>query len=123
MVNIAVFAAFAFCSDGVLLANAEFKPVCAIWQLDVWCYGLQKRQEVATMWQRCGKAGGKNGKGVSGSGHVHVATFAVAGGCAKRVCYGMRLFKVLAMPGGAATIELNYHKRRGLSRRRRPRVG
>jgi len=34
-----------------LLSNAAFKPICAIWQLDVSCYGRQKRQDR-----------GKNGK-------------------------------------------------------------
>src|SRR5690242_6243119 len=44
-VNIAVFAAFAFCIRGVLLSNAAFKPVCAAHELDMSCYGRQKRQE------------------------------------------------------------------------------
>ena len=51
MVNIAVFAAFYFANGTVLLSNAQFKRVCAIWQLDVSRYGWQKRHDR-----------GKNGK-------------------------------------------------------------
>jgi len=62
MVNIAVFAAFHDVIGIFLLSNPEFKPVCAIWQLDIWRYGRQKRQETATS----GKVSGKNGKSTRG---------------------------------------------------------
>src|SRR5690348_11688197 len=47
IVNIAVFAAFhnRFCRRSG--STPEFKPICRGRQLDVWCYGWQKRQEVA----------------------------------------------------------------------------
>ena len=35
LVNIAVFAAFWPRVGRVLLSNADFKPSCAIWQLDI----------------------------------------------------------------------------------------
>jgi len=37
--------------SGIRLSIPAFKGVCAIWQLDVWCYGRQKRHDR-----------GKNGK-------------------------------------------------------------
>ncbi len=116
MVNIAVFAAFAFCDQRVLLSNAGFKPSCAIWQLDVWCYGRQKRQHRGKEMAMDGKAGGKNGNVVSGSGHVHVATFAAAGGVSRADLPGYAVVQTPAAPGGAAMIELNYHGKRQLSR-------
>jgi hypothetical protein len=65
LVNIAVFAAFAFCVGYHLPSNPDFKPSCGDWQLDIWCYGRQKRQETArgmAKTARSGKVGGKNGK-------------------------------------------------------------
>jgi len=50
-VNIAVFAAFAFCIRGDLLSNAAFKPVCRLRERDIARYGWQKRQDLATKWQ------------------------------------------------------------------------
>src|SRR5579859_3957184 len=50
-VNIAVFAAFRMCFDLRSVSNAAFKPVWTMRQLDVSCYGRQKRQETATKWQ------------------------------------------------------------------------
>jgi len=47
LVNIAVFAAFRCGIGRHLRSNAEFKPRGANGQLDVSCYGRQKRQEVA----------------------------------------------------------------------------
>src|SRR5579859_4275478 len=52
MVNIAVFAAFWPRVGGILRSTAAFKPVCRDRQLDVSCYGWQKRQETAMIWQR-----------------------------------------------------------------------
>jgi hypothetical protein len=56
MVNIAVFAAFWPRVEGILLSDAEFKRLCRFPQLDVWCYGWQKRQETATMWQEVARS-------------------------------------------------------------------
>jgi hypothetical protein len=68
LVNIAVFAAFRPRVEDGLPSNAEFKPVCGLEELDIWCYGWQKWQETAR-WMaktaRGGKVGGKNGN-VSG---------------------------------------------------------
>jgi len=47
LVNIAVFAALQPCVEGILLANAAFKPVCHLHELDIARYGRQTRQEVA----------------------------------------------------------------------------
>jgi hypothetical protein len=47
MVNIAVFAAFHICTDAWMAARSEYKPVRGDRQLDVSCYGWQKRQDVA----------------------------------------------------------------------------
>src|SRR5690348_8478651 len=71
MVNIAVFAAFAFCEKRVLLSNAAFKPVCRLRELDVSRYGWQKRQDRGKKRQRCGKGDGKNGKVRHSYGHLH----------------------------------------------------
>jgi hypothetical protein len=61
MVNIAVFAAFHIRFDLRSVAGAEFKAVWASQQLDIWCYGRQRRQDPAKGWQgevaalvRCG---------------------------------------------------------------------
>jgi hypothetical protein len=58
--------------------NAAIKPVRGLWQLDVWRYGWQKRQDRGKKRQRCGKAGGKNGNVVSGCGYVHAILLAAA---------------------------------------------
>jgi hypothetical protein len=89
-VNIAVFAAFQNCFDLRSSATAEFKPVRAIWQLDVWCYGWQKRQDRGKKRQRCGKVGGKNGNVVSGSGRTHIATPTAVMECARHVCLAIQ---------------------------------
>jgi len=47
LVNIAVFAAFAFRAGGILLSKAGFKPCGAIRQLDISRYGWQKRHDLA----------------------------------------------------------------------------
>ena len=44
MVNIAVFAAFWPRVAGILRSDAEFKPICRLWQLDISHYGRQKWQ-------------------------------------------------------------------------------
>ena len=116
MVNIAVFAAFRCVIRYVLLSNAAFKPVCGPRQLDVWCYGWQKRHDRGKKWQRSGTVGGKDGRVWVDSGHLHAASPAVAIGCGWRVWRGMRLFKVLAARSGAALIELNYHEKKRMSR-------
>src|SRR5690348_1832337 len=41
-------------SGAVLLSHPEFKPVCGPRGRDIARSGWQKRQDVATMWQRCG---------------------------------------------------------------------
>ncbi len=64
VVNIAVFAAFHCVIPGGLPSNAEFKPVCGLEELDIWCYGRQQWQETArgmAKTARSGKVGGKNG--------------------------------------------------------------
>src|SRR5690348_16786513 len=50
--NIAVFAAFYSLIGVGLHPNAEFKRVCRLWQLDIACYGRQKRQGSWQKWQR-----------------------------------------------------------------------
>src|SRR6185437_8666066 len=50
MVNIAVFAAFRIRSGRRSIAITEFKPICAIWQLDISRYGWQKRQGCGNGW-------------------------------------------------------------------------
>ena len=52
MVNIAVFATFSFCAGCHLRSDAAFKPCGADRQLDVSCYGRQKRQDRGKKWQR-----------------------------------------------------------------------
>ena len=113
VVNIAVFAAFQFCDGCSLLSDAEFKSLRMPWQLDIACYGRQKRQDVA----RSGKVGGKNGNIVSVSGRIHATTRAAAGGMRWVDVPRYAVVQVLAAPGGVEAIELNYHEERGLSRR------
>jgi hypothetical protein len=57
VVNIAIFAAFWHCVTGVLGSNAEFKRVCLLVELDIACYGWQKRQKVAREMAKSGKDG------------------------------------------------------------------
>ncbi len=64
-VNIAVFAAFWPRVGGILLSNAEFKRLCRPTELDVSCYGWQKRQrsgkkrqEVASWVAKAARMGG-----------------------------------------------------------------
>jgi hypothetical protein len=64
------FCRFSLLCRGVVRSIAAFKPVCTTWQLDIWRYGWQKRQDRGKKWQRCGKVGGKNGKDVMDLGHV-----------------------------------------------------
>src|SRR5690348_233212 len=114
MVNIAVFAAFRFCVGGGLRSDAEFKRVCRDCQLDVWCYGWQKRQETATMWQ----GGWQKRQDSAGFWPVHAAALTAA----LRLGYGCwgqyAVVKVLAAWGGALVIERIYHEIGELSRRR-----
>jgi hypothetical protein len=116
MVNIAVFAAFAFRIGGVLRSNAAFKPVCGLWQRNIARHGRQKWQDRGKKRQRSGKVGGKSGKDGRGCGDIHVAMPAVAMGCACELLTLYEVVQVLAAPGGAATIELKYHKRGEMSR-------
>ncbi len=73
-----------------------------------------KRGKIAA---KSGKVGGKSGKVATDGGRIHAATLAGAGGRERRIWRGMRLFKVLAVPDGAAGIELKYHKAIRMSRR------
>jgi hypothetical protein len=112
VVNIAVFAAFCCRIGHLLLSDAVFKPCCPIGQLDMWRYGWQKRQDR-------GKNGKVSGTVLTDSGTIWSVQDAVArGGSAGMtgIRRDMRLFKVLAARGGAATVELIYHKEIGLSR-------
>jgi len=77
MVNIAVFAAFACCIQGILLSNADYKPIWPIHQLDVSCYGWQKRHDRGKKRQGCGKVGGQNGTVLSRCRGIQV--YAAAG--------------------------------------------
>src|SRR5690348_13513623 len=117
MVHIAVFAAFRLVSAVASPSIPEFKPVCAIWRLDVSCYGWQKRQDAATS----GKVGGKNGTVWRGDGRFHAHSPPPGGGLARgrggRVCRWMRLFKVRAAPGADVFLELIYHNTTEMSRR------
>jgi len=61
-VNIAVFATFHFAREAWIGTRREFMRACGERQLDIACYGWQKWQETARMWQRNGKVSGKNGK-------------------------------------------------------------
>ena len=63
MVNIAVFAAFQIVCEAGIGARREFKPVCGDGQLDVSCYGWQKRQETAMMWQLMARWAAKTARG------------------------------------------------------------
>ena len=108
-VNIAVFAAFQSRVGHVLLSIPQFKPLCALRQLDVSCYGWQKRQDRGKKVATNGKVGGKNGKALMDSGRLHAAKPAVARERDERVYVCMRLFKVLAARGGTVMIELKYH--------------
>src|SRR5690242_20656074 len=95
-----------------LPSDAEFKPCRPTWQLDIWCYGRQKRHNR-------GKNGKVRGTIWSDSGTIWHAQETVAwrgwAGMA-RIRLDMRLFKVLAARGGGAVIELKYHRQSGLSR-------
>ncbi len=75
VVNIAVFAAFWPRVGDDLRPNAEFKPVCRDRELDVSCYGRQKRHDR-------GKNGKASGTVLTDSGtiwYVHGAVYDVAG--------------------------------------------
>jgi hypothetical protein len=72
-VNIAVFAAFRIRFTLRSISIAEYKPVCAVGQLDIGYYGWQKWQETARGMARNGKVGGKNGKDMANGGRTHVA--------------------------------------------------
>src|SRR5579859_3757771 len=95
MVNIAVFAAFWPCDRGGLLSNAAFKRVCRLRELDVSCYGRQKRQDPARKWQRMARWMAKTATFLV-SGDIHATRGAVACGREWRVRGCMRLFKVPA---------------------------
>ncbi|HST88743.1 MAG TPA: hypothetical protein VLJ14_10220 [Ktedonobacterales bacterium] len=60
-VNIAVFAAFWQCAGHAIASNPEFKGICRVRELDVSCYGWQKRQETARGMATDGTVGGNNG--------------------------------------------------------------
>jgi len=105
-VNIAVFAAFSFCIRDDLLSNAAFKPVCRLRELDIARYGWQKRQDRGNKVARDGKAGGKNGNGARGYGHLHTLSrlprLRLHVGEDGPFGTGIRLFKVLVARGGTA---------------------
>src|SRR5689334_25296772 len=117
MVNIAVFAAFAFCVWGTLLSDAEFKGLCGSWQLDMWRYGRQKRQDHGNVVATDGTVGGKNGNVAWRCDGVQVARSTAGDWCGQRVCSFYAVVKVLTMRVGIETVELNYHKEWGVSRR------
>src|SRR5689334_9799105 len=111
-VNIAVFATFSFCVEGDLLSDAAFKPVCAIWQLDVARYGRQKWQDPATKWQ----GGWQKREDVGGNCHIHAIAPGVAlgGRCPRLPRYGV--VQVPAALDNTVMIELKYHKEGAVSR-------
>ena len=86
MVNIAVFAAFRWCDDDVLLPNAAFKPVCAIWQRDIWRSGWQKRQETARFAANTARVRGMMGASMLSGARLHAGAsgrFATVCGCSR----------------------------------------
>jgi hypothetical protein len=110
-VNIAVFAAFSCCDMCFLLSNAEFKPICRPWQLDICRYGWQKRQDR-------GKNGKVRGTVSSDSGTI----WRIQGTSARHgwagmtgIPHDMRLFKVRAPGVGTLLMELIYHRSGRLS--------
>jgi hypothetical protein len=96
--------------------NAAFKPVCRPWQLDVSCYGWQKRQDRGKKRQQSGNVGGKNGKVSPRFGHVHGILLVVASGRWCGVCPRYAIVQVRARLGGRALIELIYREGSGMSR-------
>jgi|SRR5690242_10153349 len=114
IVNIAVFATFAFCSGDDLLSNPEFKPVCWIEPLDIAHYGRQTWQRSGKKRQGYGKAGGKNGNVWVVAGR----SYPCRGWC-KRARWAWlaryAVVQVQAAHGGVATIERKYHKVCGMS--------
>src|SRR5579859_5013451 len=98
MVNIAVFATFWPRVGGILLANAAFKPLCAIWPLDMSRYGWQKWQETATIWQ----GGRQKWQGCETFCRVHAVRLAVAwgaGGVFGMICGASRCWRRGVAPG------------------------
>src|SRR5690242_10288327 len=128
MVNIAVFAAFSFCIKGVLLSNAEFKPLCAIQPLDIPHYGWQKRQDRGKKRQQSGKGwqgrrqkrqGWEGSRPRRGHSHATLPVTPVTDCQSVSRVYATRYadVQVPAAHGDAAMVELIYHKTRRVSRR------
>jgi hypothetical protein len=111
-VNIAVFAAFHVVIGDTSRARAAFKPVCAIWQLDMWCYGWQKRQETA----RSGTVGGKNGTVLGHYRDVQARMESDARACGEHVCASYVGVQMRRELDGGMFIEPIYHQSRRLSR-------
>src|SRR5689334_23044225 len=86
MVNIAVFAAFRSVFGIALHANAEFKRLRAVWQLDVARYGRQR-------WQHGWQHGWQNGNVSERAGYLHPTTAALATARGELMCACMRLFR------------------------------
>src|SRR5579859_5778992 len=83
-VNIAVFAAFWPRVGGVLRSTAAFKPVCAIWQLDVSRYGWQKRQRSGKKRQEVARWAAKTATLDRIATPIHGNNHVVAHGCGWR---------------------------------------
>ncbi len=78
-------------TSGIYLSIPAFKGVCVIWQLDVWCYGRQKRQDR-------GKSGKVFGTVSTDSGtfrHVQGAVARDGWAGMTRIRLNMRLFRCL----------------------------
>jgi len=63
----------------------------------------KKRQEVARWMAKAATLG-------RGAADVHGIARVAAGGCGRRSCRVYEVVKVLAMRGGIAEMELNYHE-------------
>ena len=94
-------------------ANAEFKAVCAIWQLDTSCYGWQKRHDRGKKWQRSGNEMARWVVKTAMFWDIAGRSYPCRGWC-KRVRWAWlaryAVVKVLAAHGGVAVIERKYRK-------------
>jgi hypothetical protein len=103
--------------------NAAFKPICAPRPLDVWRYGRQKRQRSGKIAARNGKdvatdgkVDGKNGNVWWRRGYIHATMLAAAHAPNWRCLAFSGGVQAHAARGGAAAVELKYHKPGRVSR-------
>src|SRR5690349_451054 len=116
-VNIAVFAAFHFCFTRRSVADAVFKPVWPIRQLDIWRYGRQEWQETAKGMAKAARWAAKAARmdAVAATSRLPGPRLRWGAGGLFASLYGV--VKVLAARGDATNMELNYHERGEMSRR------